>query len=115
MKFFDVDKMKYMDTIIDVGENNDTQWSYDYLYTMSITNKGVNTEYQEIQNIFTAIDLSSNKFEGVIPKFIGNLKGLQVLNISNNGLNGGIPSCLGNLTNLESLDLSQNKLSGEIP
>ncbi|KAL7218692.1 hypothetical protein ACSBR2_011875 [Camellia fascicularis] len=114
MKFFDVNKMKYMYTIIDVGGNNDTQCSYDYSYTMSITNKGVNTEYQEILNIFTAIDLSSNKFEGVIPKFIGNLKGLQVLNLSNNDLNGGIPSCLGNLTNLESLDLSQNKLSGEI-
>ncbi|CAL5393883.1 unnamed protein product [Camellia sinensis] len=95
MKFFDVDKMKYMGTIIDVGGKNDTQWSYDYSYTMSIINKGVNTKYQEIPNIFTAIDLSSNKFEGVIPKFIGNLKGLQVLNLSNNDLNGGIPSCLG--------------------
>ncbi|CAL5391016.1 unnamed protein product [Camellia sinensis] len=115
MKFFDVDKMKYMDTIIDVGGNNGFQWRYVYLYTMNITNKGVNTEYQKIQNIFTAIDLSSNKFEGVIPEFIGNLKGLQVLNLSNNDLNGGIPSCLGNLTNLESLDLSQNKLSREIP
>ncbi|KAL7250033.1 hypothetical protein ACSBR1_012100 [Camellia fascicularis] len=114
MKFFDVDKMKYMNTMIE-GRGNNTSWSYGYLYTMNITNKGVNTEYPKIQNIFTAIDLSSNKFEGVIPEFIGHLKGLQVLNLSNNDLNGGIPSCLGNLTNLESLDLSQNKFSGEIP
>ncbi|CAL5393874.1 unnamed protein product [Camellia sinensis] len=109
MKFFDADKMNYMNTIIE------GRGFYFYLYTMNITNKGVNTEYQEIQNIFATIDLSSNKFEGVIPEFIGNLKGLQQLNLSNNNLNGGIPSCLGNLTNLESLDLSQNKLSGEIP
>ncbi|CAL5391024.1 unnamed protein product [Camellia sinensis] len=114
MKFFDVDKMNYMNTIIE-GRGINASWIHDYLYTMNITNKGVNTEYQEIQNIFAAIDLSSNKFEGVIPEFIGNLKGLKQLNLSNNNLNGGIPSCLGNLTNLESLDLSQNKLSGEIP
>ncbi|XP_028054592.1 receptor-like protein 6 [Camellia sinensis] len=109
VKFFDVDKMKYMDTIIEVHTNNDI-WGDGYWYTMNITNKGVNTEYQEILNIFTVIDLSSNKFEGLIPEFIGNLKGLKLLNLSNNNLNGGIPSCFGNLTNLESLDLSQNKL-----
>ncbi|CAL5393890.1 unnamed protein product [Camellia sinensis] len=114
MKFFDVDKMNYMNTIIE-GRGINASWIYFYLYTMNITNKGVNTEYQKIQNIFATIDLSSNKFEGVIPEFIGNLKGLKQLNLSNNNLNGGIPSCLGNLTNLESLDLSQNKLSGEIP
>ncbi|CAL5336280.1 unnamed protein product [Camellia sinensis] len=114
MKFFDVDKMNYMNTIIE-GRGINASYFYLYWYTMNITNKGVNTEYQGIQNIFTTIDLSSNKFEGVIPEFIGNLKGLKQLNLSNNNLNGGIPSCLGNLTNLESLDLSQNKLSGEIP
>ncbi|XP_028093075.1 receptor-like protein 7 [Camellia sinensis] len=114
MKFFDVDKMNYMNTIIE-GRGINASYFYFYWYTMNITNKGVNTEYQEIQNIFAVIDLSSNKFEGVIPEFIGNLKGLKQLNLSNNNRNGGIPSCLGNLTNLESLDLSQNKLSGEIP
>ncbi|XP_028054595.1 receptor-like protein 34 [Camellia sinensis] len=115
MKFFDVNKMKYMFTFIEVCRNNDVDWANSYLYTLNITNKGVNTKYQKIPNIFTAIDLSSNKFEGEIPEFIGNLKGIQLLNLSNNDLNGGIPSCLGNLTNLESLDLSQNEVSGEIP
>ncbi|XP_028106131.1 receptor-like protein 6 [Camellia sinensis] len=107
MKFLDVDKMKYMGTIIDVGGNNDTQWSYDYSYTISIINKGVNTEYQEIPNIFTATDLLSNKFEGVIPKFIGNLKGLQ--------LSGEIPQQLVLLTFLEFLNVSNNHLTGPIP
>ncbi|CAL5391027.1 unnamed protein product [Camellia sinensis] len=114
MKFFDVDKMKYMYTLFEVRTNNHS-WYYVYSCTMNITNKGVNIEYPEIQNIFSVIDLSSNKFEGEIPESIGNLKGLKMLKISNNDLNGGIPSCLGNLTNLESLDLSQNKLLGEIP
>ncbi|XP_028053089.1 receptor-like protein 6 [Camellia sinensis] len=115
MKFFDVNKMTYMYAPIEIPLNISLPWTSIYYFNMNITNKSVNTEYKWILNIFTVIDLSSNKFEGVIPKFIGNLKGLQVLNLSNNDLNCGIPSCLGNLTNLEFLDLSQNKLSGEIP
>lgn len=71
--------------------------------------------YPKIQEALVAIDISSNKFEGRIPEFIGNLKGLISFNISGNLLTGPIPSSLGNLTWLESLDLSQNKLSGQIP
>ena len=62
-----------------------------------------------------AIDLSGNRFEGEIPKIIGNLKALRMLNLSNNVLTGSIPSSLVNLKNLESLDLFQNMLVGEIP
>ena len=62
-----------------------------------------------------AIDLSGNRFEGEIPKIIGNLKALRMLNLSNNVLTSSIPSSLVNLKNLESLDLSQNMLVGEIP
>ncbi|XP_028081679.1 receptor-like protein 43 [Camellia sinensis] len=106
MKFFDVNKMKYMNTIIEVRRNNDS-WGDGYWYTTNITNKCVNTEYQEIPNIFTAIDLSSNKFEGEIPEFIGNLKGLQ--------LSGEIPQQLVLLTFLEFLNVSNNHLTGPIP
>ncbi|ESR36604.1 hypothetical protein CICLE_v10029798mg [Citrus x clementina] len=74
------------------------------------------TELRYLQDVippfpisFTAIILSSNRFDGVIPTSIANLKGLQVLNLDNNNLQGHIPSCLGNLTNLESLDLSNNR------
>ncbi|CAL5393894.1 unnamed protein product [Camellia sinensis] len=115
MKFFDVNKTTYLYAPIEFPLNISLPWISIYYFEMNITIKGVNLEYKQILNIFTAIDLSSNKFEGEIPEFIGNLKGLQVLNLSNNDLSSRIPSCLGNLTNLESLDLSQNKLSGEIP
>ncbi|KAI3769481.1 hypothetical protein L6452_00584 [Arctium lappa] len=84
-------------------------------YSMTITNKGVKTEYTRILNIFTAIDLSSNNFEGEIPQSLEDLRGLESLNLSNNHLSGRVLSSLGNLKNLESLDLSRNKLSGEIP
>ncbi|KAJ9560948.1 hypothetical protein OSB04_006108 [Centaurea solstitialis] len=84
-------------------------------YSMTITNKGVKTEYTRILNIFTAIDLSGNKFEGEIPQSLEDLRGLESLNLSNNHFSGRVLSSLGNLKNLESLDLSRNKLSGEIP
>ncbi|CAI9261447.1 unnamed protein product [Lactuca saligna] len=90
-------------------------WLGNYSYSMNMTNKGVKTEYEKILNIFIAVDLSSNKFQGEIPEAIKALSNLQLLNLSNNELSGTIPSSMGNLTNLESLDLSSNKLSGKIP
>ncbi|BBN69657.1 receptor like protein 6 [Prunus dulcis] len=83
--------------------------------SITIAIKGLELYYSKIQEGLAAIDFSSNKFEGKIPEFIGNLTELRSLNISNNILTGSIPSSLGNLRKLESLDLSQNKLSGQIP
>ncbi|PRQ57366.1 putative leucine-rich repeat-containing, plant-type, leucine-rich repeat domain, L [Rosa chinensis] len=104
----------YMDTssLLQPGGSPKT-FAYDF--SAMITTKGVDRYYPRIQEDFAAVDLSSNRFEGKIPDFIGNLKGLHSLNISNNILTGRIPASLGNLIQLESLDLSQNKLSGEIP
>ncbi|GLT39430.1 hypothetical protein SLA2020_136220 [Shorea laevis] len=93
-------------------------FTHAYPYSMTITNKGVKMEYAkilEVLEIFSAIDLSCNKFEGQIPDVVGSLKGLQLLNLSNNILVGPIPPASGNLKNLEELDLSQNKLTGSIP
>ncbi|KAL7218725.1 hypothetical protein ACSBR2_011908 [Camellia fascicularis] len=115
MNFFDMDNMTYMHALTNFPAQNNILSQESYYYTMLITNKGVNAEYEKILNIFIAINFSSNKFKGKIPKSIGNLKGLQLLNLSNNDLSEGITSCLGNLINLESLDLSQNKLSRKIP
>jgi hypothetical protein len=90
-------------------------WPQAYTYSMMMTNKGNNLFYEKVQELFTAIDFSSNRFVDEIPVSIGNLKGALLLNLSNNHLIGGIPSSLGNLVELEALDLSQNKLSGKIP
>ncbi|CAN6704000.1 unnamed protein product [Malus baccata var. baccata] len=84
-------------------------------YALTIATKGLEQYYPKIREEFASFDISSNKFEGKIPEFIGNLKELRSLNLSHNSLTGSIPSSFGNLTNLESLDLSQNMLSGQIP
>ncbi|KAF3444086.1 hypothetical protein FNV43_RR13776 [Rhamnella rubrinervis] len=90
-------------------------WYENFFYSMTITNKGLDTDYVRIPNSLTLMDLSHNRFEGEIPKLIGDLNGLLLLNLSNNILTGRIPSSLGTLSHLEALDLSHNKLSGEIP
>ncbi|KAI3675105.1 hypothetical protein L1987_84689 [Smallanthus sonchifolius] len=89
--------------------------SFEFPYSMTLTNKGVKREYQKILNIFTAMDLSCNNFEGQIPQSLQDLHGLESLNLSNNHFTGSILPSLGNLKNLESLDLSHNELSGQIP
>ena len=86
-----------------------------YEDSMTVVNKGLEIFLVKILTIFTAIDLSNNRFDGEIPNSVGNLKGLIVLNLSSNSFMDHVPSSLGKLTALESLDLSQNELSGEIP
>lgn len=114
------DSMKVIDEIMGktphMQQNVQSNWYYsDYVYSMRIINKGLQLYYPKILNIFTAIDLSGNMFEGEIPDTIGDLKELHLLNLSNNYLMGRIPASLGNVRALESLDLSQNRLSGKIP
>ncbi|CBI20012.3 unnamed protein product, partial [Vitis vinifera] len=88
---------------------------YSYSSSVKLAMKGFEFELQRILDIFTAIDLSNNEFEGKIPDSIGELKSLHVLDLSNNSLEGPIPSSLENLSQLESLDFSDNRLSGRIP
>jgi len=91
--------------------------SFGILYspTTIITTKGTSMPFKKIPTNFVSIDLSANKFEGEIPKVIGELRALVGLNLSNNKLSGSIPQSMGNLTMLESLDLSSNMLTGRIP
>ncbi|KAH0635818.1 hypothetical protein KY289_035733 [Solanum tuberosum] len=95
-KFFQISNLYYQDTV-------------------TLTIKGMELELVKILRVFTSIDFSSNRFQGVIPDTIGNLSSLYVLNLSHNALEGPIPKSIGKLQMLESLDLSTNHLSGEIP
>ncbi|XVF21141.1 hypothetical protein REPUB_Repub12eG0064900 [Reevesia pubescens] len=114
MKFADSHELRYLqaNTSFQVPGYD---WSSYVSYSRTMTNKGVETTYEKIQEFLVTIDLSSNRFEGCIPEDIQILEALQFLNLSNNFLSGPIPSSLATLMDLQSLDLSQNKLSGEIP
>ncbi|KAF9671003.1 hypothetical protein SADUNF_Sadunf12G0001600 [Salix dunnii] len=84
-------------------------------YSIRVTWKGFETEFEKIQSALGILDFSNNNFTGEIPKLIGKLNGLRQLNLSHNSLRGQIPLSLGKLFNLESLDLSSNLLTGRIP
>ena len=86
-----------------------------YHDSVMVTMKGFDIELVKIQNLFTTIDCSKNRFKGEIPQSIEKLKLLKGLNFSHNSLIGQMPPSLGNLSNLEWLDLSSNMLTGNIP
>ncbi|PIN16747.1 Serine/threonine protein kinase [Handroanthus impetiginosus] len=62
-----------------------------------------------------AFNVSKNRISGSIPKSIGALKSLAVLDLSWNHLTGRIPDDLLNLRDLEILLLNGNQFSGKIP
>ncbi|XP_016490225.1 uncharacterized protein LOC107810020 [Nicotiana tabacum] len=62
-----------------------------------------------------ALNLSMNKFTGEIPRCLGNLDTLEVLDISSNNLSGAIPSEMDRMITLSFLNISFNNLSGQIP
>ncbi|XP_039168701.1 receptor like protein 22 [Eucalyptus grandis] len=108
------DKLAYLN-INELLGMTDYRLSISMTYVIQLMNKGSKRDYAKIPDVLMAIDLSNNKFEGFIPKLIGDIKLLRMLNLSNNLFIGSIPPSLANLTVLESLDLSWNNLVGEIP
>ena len=93
MQSFDASHLTYMQANGQLQKHVSNGWSMtSYAYSMALTNKGIMTKYLKIQDFFMAIDLSGNKFEGEIPKILGNLKVLHILNLSNNVLTSFISS-----------------------
>ncbi|KAL3323075.1 hypothetical protein AABB24_040266 [Solanum stoloniferum] len=105
----DTGNIKYMESVL----NSPFVTSYED--SVSLVIKGQVIELQRISTITTTIDLSSNHFEGVIPKTLKDLRSLWLLNLSHNNLRGDIPMKLGQLNMLEALDLSWNRFTGKIP
>ncbi|WCJ40509.1 Receptor kinase-like protein Xa21 [Euphorbia peplus] len=70
-----------------------------------------------LENLINLVGLvmNYNFMSGVIPKYIGKLQKLQVLDFFRNRFSGQIPSSIGNLTRLSMLYLSRNRFEGNIP
>ncbi|KAG5564579.1 hypothetical protein RHGRI_000683 [Rhododendron griersonianum] len=83
----------------------------DYYDSLTMVIKGSPIEMEQIVTIFTAIDLSSNKFEGEIPKSIGGLNSIRGLNLSHNSLTGHIPKSFGKQFDTFSNDSYINNLA----
>uniref|UniRef100_A0A803MK11 Uncharacterized protein n=2 Tax=Chenopodium quinoa TaxID=63459 RepID=A0A803MK11_CHEQI len=86
-----------------------------YQNFVTINFKGLSYALQYILITFTSIDFSNNAFHGELPRELGNLNALVVLNLSHNSFWGHIPLSFRNLSQVESLDLSCKALTGKIP
>ncbi|TKW22984.1 hypothetical protein SEVIR_4G263500v4 [Setaria viridis] len=71
--------------------------------------------YYQMSGVATTLNFSNNLLTGTIPREIGRLVTLQVLDLSRNNLSGGIPPELSNLARLQVLILRRNRLTGPIP
>ena len=63
----------------------------------------------------TGLSFGANRMRGHLPRELGYLEDLQVLELETCDLRGPIPPELGKLANLRILDLSGNRLTGGIP
>uniref|UniRef100_A0A251UW39 non-specific serine/threonine protein kinase n=1 Tax=Helianthus annuus TaxID=4232 RepID=A0A251UW39_HELAN len=68
-----------------------------------------------LSNQLQELWFADNQLYGNLPSSIGNLVGLNTLALCGNQFTGNIPSTIGNLQNLEGLCLDENQLSGQIP
>nr|XP_045083719.1 probable leucine-rich repeat receptor-like protein kinase At5g63930 [Aegilops tauschii subsp. strangulata] len=59
--------------------------------------------------------LHRNLFYGIIPREMGDLRELKVLDLGYNNFNGSIPSELINILSLEFIFLKRNRLYGDLP
>ncbi|XP_014500048.1 probable leucine-rich repeat receptor-like protein kinase At1g35710 [Vigna radiata var. radiata] len=76
--------------------------------------------FGKVMNSLEVLDLSSNKIQGEIPYFFGNMCILQSLDLSNNKLNGNISSFIQNSSwcskqVFQSLVLSDNQITDILP
>ena len=80
-------------------------------------NKNLSGSIPEIEDSskLVAISLIGCSFVGTLPKSLGNIQSLRLLQLKDNELEGSIPSKLFSLPNLETLNLEGNQLSGVIP
>ncbi|KAG2613887.1 tyrosine-sulfated glycopeptide receptor 1-like [Panicum virgatum] len=71
--------------------------------------------YYQMSGVAATLNFSNNYLTGTIPREIGQLVTLQVLDVGSNNLSGGIPPELCNLARLQVLILRRNNLTGPIP
>lgn len=90
------------------------------LYLQSCFSYGNVTELIEglphcSSNRLQELHLGSNQLTGFLPKWMGHLTSLVLLDVSINNITGHIPSFLGHFTCLRTLVLSTNHLIGSMP
>ncbi|XP_073144837.1 receptor-like protein EIX2 [Henckelia pumila] len=129
----DISNARISDTIKIINSHGNTSFCFMHLNMSCNQISGIPPDLSCPS--FESVDLSSNDFNGSLPRlspnlgfvnlarnnFFGRLTNIcdaiwvSILDLSDNQLSGDLPHCLMNLTNLEYLNLANNFFSGEIP
>ncbi|KAL5081178.1 hypothetical protein RYX36_009599, partial [Vicia faba] len=72
-------------------------------------------EVFKLSSLSILLNLSHNFLRGILPREVGMLKNINVLDISENHLSGDIPTTIGECTSLEYILLQSNFFNGTIP
>ncbi|KAF8034311.1 hypothetical protein BT93_C0568 [Corymbia citriodora subsp. variegata] len=91
-------------------------WTLQNMKTLMLSGNGLTGELpKELSPNLTRIEISNNRFFGVIPSRVSSWMNLVVFDASNNLLSGTVPNELTELPSLTMLLLGQNELSGNLP
>ncbi|KAL5549685.1 hypothetical protein UlMin_004916 [Ulmus minor] len=69
---------------------------------------------RRVMHSLESLSLGDNEIGGQFPNWLGQLRGLKILDLSYSLLHGPIPSSLWNLSNLRELDVGGNSLEGTL-
>ncbi|KAK3155833.1 hypothetical protein QOZ80_2AG0099290 [Eleusine coracana subsp. coracana] len=72
-------------------------------------------QYNQVSSFPPSLVLSHNHLTGGVPKELGELSKVHIVDLSWNRLSGPVPTELSGMRSIETLDLSHNELSGTIP
>lgn len=87
----------------------------EFLMELQLGNNSLSGDIPRMpQRLSTALNLSSNRFSGPIPKTL-NLPQLEILDLSHNEFTGEVPGFFYGMSSLSHLILSYNQLSGVLP
>ena len=110
---------------LDISHNRISDTIPSWFWYINIPCFYINLSYNQIRgtlpnkplNIVSTINLSNNKFSGILNNFLcpTSAQFLIYVDLSNNQLSGGLDVCFGQLTELRILNLANNNLSGQIP
>lgn len=107
-------------------DNNsfDGEFIYDYrllpyLNTLRLDNNQITGTLKDDTFAFWSdmrdFSISGNKFSGVIPKEISNMKKIEKLQLSSNDFTGTLPAEIGNFRQMTIFTVNDNQLTGVVP
>ncbi|GJN18803.1 hypothetical protein PR202_gb06005 [Eleusine coracana subsp. coracana] len=99
----------------DSGVQEQEQAVQDFPFFMRRNTSVKGRQYNQVSSFPPSLVLGHNHLTGAVPKELGELTKVHIVDLSWNRLSGPIPTELSGMSSVETLDLSHNNLSGTVP